>query len=36
MDRGPQYYAGGSEHNHPKVKEKPEDKMVIWGGFTNN
>ena len=29
MDRGPQYCAGGSEQNHPKVKEKPEDKMVI-------
>ena len=26
----------GSEQNHPKEKEMQEDKVVVWGGFTNS
>ena len=27
---------GGSKQNHPKEKEKHEDKVVVRGGFTNS
>ena len=31
-----EHCTGGSNQNHPQVKEMQKDKMVVWGGFINS
>ena len=36
MDRDLYHCPGDSDLNSPKFKEIQEDKMIVWGGFTNS
>ena len=33
MDRGSWPCIGGSDQDHPQVKEMQNGKMVVWGGI---
>ena len=34
MNQGLWHYTGGSDQDHPQVKEMQKGKMVVWGGLT--
>ena len=36
MDRGLQHCTWGSDEKQPKEREMQEDKVIVWGGLTNN
>ena len=36
MDGGSWHRIGGSDQDHPQVKEMQKGKMVVWGGLTDS
>ena len=36
VNGGSQLCTGGSDQDHPQVKEMQKGKMVAWGGLTNS
>ena len=36
MEGGSWHCTGDSDQDHPKEKEMPKAKMVVWGGLTNS
>ena len=36
MNQGLWHYTGGSDQDHPQVKEMQKGKMVVWGGLTHS